>query len=127
MIALAQTVLAGQTNGDVGILLARQVPVDPQEAVALVSHVEVSLDLDRLVALRLTVVFDLLDVIALWTVLATTVLPAAATTTAASATFALLLVAALAVAALLVLASLLLTALLAPALAAARGGAAAVV
>ncbi len=50
VVALAQAVLAGQLDRDVGVVAARQVALDPQEAVALVAHVEVAGDLDDLAA-----------------------------------------------------------------------------
>ena len=46
VVALAQAVLTCETQRDVGVLLARQVPLDAQEAVALVADVEVAPDVD---------------------------------------------------------------------------------
>ena len=71
VVALAQPVLAGQLHGDVGVLTARQVALDPQEPVALVAHVEVPRHVDRLVAhrrRRLGVTLDEHHVVALRTV-----------------------------------------------------------
>ena len=48
VVALAQAVLAGQLHRDVGVVAARQVALDPQEAVALVAHVEVAGHVDEL-------------------------------------------------------------------------------
>ena len=48
VVALAQAVLAGELDRDVGIVAAGQVAGDPQEAVALVAQVEVAGDLDGL-------------------------------------------------------------------------------
>ena len=48
VVALAQPVLAGQLDRDVGVVAAGQVAVDPQEAVALVAQVEVAGDVDWL-------------------------------------------------------------------------------
>ena len=42
VVALAQAVLAGELHRDVGVVAARQVALDAQEAVALVAHVEVA-------------------------------------------------------------------------------------
>ena len=42
VVALAQPVLAGELDRDVGVVAARQVALDAQEAVALVAHVEVA-------------------------------------------------------------------------------------
>ena len=61
VVALAQAVLAGQLHRDVGVVATRQVALDPQEAVALVAHVEVARHGDVLVAghrLRLEIGLD---------------------------------------------------------------------
>jgi len=110
VVALAQTELTGQLERDVGVLLARQVAVDPQEPVALVAHVEVALDVDRLVALRL-LVLEQLGVLALRTFLPAAVLAATAPTTAVALALLVLVVLALLVA--LVLAALALVLVLA--------------
>ena len=88
MVALAQAVLAGELDRDVGVVAARQVPVDAKEAVALVAQVEVAGDLDRLVADRF-LDFGQIAVVALRTFLAT--LPLAAPTAAAISAVAVLL------------------------------------
>ena len=48
MVALAQGELPGLLHRDVDVVLARQVALEAQEAVALVAQVEQTLDLDRL-------------------------------------------------------------------------------
>ena len=50
VVTPAQAVLAGQLDRDVGVVAAGEVPLDAHEAVALVAHVQVAADLDRLVA-----------------------------------------------------------------------------
>ena len=50
VVTLAQPELAGELDRDVGVLTARQIALDAEEAVALVAHVDVSGDLDGLVA-----------------------------------------------------------------------------
>src|SRR5690606_11277450 len=70
VIALAQPVLAGELEGDVGVVLARQVRLDAQEAVPLVADVEIAGDVDGFVRLALdTDDLDQVDVLALRTVL----------------------------------------------------------
>ena len=88
LVALAQAVLAGELDRDVGVVAARQVTVDAKEAVALLAHVEVAADLDRLVADRF-LDFGQIAVVALRTFLAT--LPLAAPTAAAISAVAVLL------------------------------------
>ena len=53
LIALAQPVLAGELDRDVGVLATREVTLHAQEAVSLVAHVDVARHLDRLVGHRL--------------------------------------------------------------------------
>ena len=49
VVALAQPELAGELDRDVGVLAAREVALDAQEAVALVAHVDVAGHLDGFV------------------------------------------------------------------------------
>ena len=79
MVALAQAVLARLLDRYVGVVSARQVAVDTQEAVALVAQIEVAADGDRFVARRhrrarlvdvLGSLLDLLTIGALRTILA---------------------------------------------------------
>ena len=53
VIALAQAVLAGELDRDVGVLATREVALHAEEAVSLVAHVDVARHLDRLVGHRL--------------------------------------------------------------------------
>src|SRR5690606_36529165 len=78
VVALAQAVLAGELHRHVGVVAAGEVVADPKEAVALVAHVEVALDDDRLGADRRAVLVEQLAVLALGTVLAAAALAAPA-------------------------------------------------
>ncbi len=80
LITLAQAVLAGELDRDVGVVAARQVAVDTEEAVALVAHVEIAADLDRFVADRF-LDLEQVAVVALRAFLAALALAAPATTT----------------------------------------------
>ena len=65
VVALAQPVLAGEAHRHVRVVAARQVPVDAQEAVALVAHVEVARHGHRLVDRRRLTFDDQVLVLAL--------------------------------------------------------------
>ena len=110
VVALAQAVLAGQLHRDVGVVAARQVALHPQEAIALVAHVQVAGHLDQLADRSGRRLAGLLHrgVVALRAVDAAAGATLAPTTTAAVAALAVVLAATLLAAALL--AAALLTA-----------------
>jgi hypothetical protein len=81
MVALAQTKLARELDGNVCIVFCRHVTTDAKEAVALVAQIEITLDLDWLCAHWLIADFvtRFETIITLWSFVATITSTATAT------------------------------------------------